>query len=83
MKKHALSALRAIGGARELPYIALADGVRRRPHNQPFTEQETMAKTAKKAAPKKAAKKVAKRKPAARKKKAAPVALPATPAPLI
>jgi len=59
MKKHALSALRAIGGAQELPYIALADGVRRRPNNQPFTEQETMAKTAKKAAPKKAAKKVA------------------------
>jgi len=59
MKKHALSALRAIGGARELPYIALADGVRRRPNNQPFTEQETMAKTAKKAAPKKAVKKVA------------------------
>ena len=28
-------------------------------HNQPFTEQETMAKTAKKAAPKKAVKKVA------------------------
>ena len=45
--------------------------------------KKTAKKATKKAAPKKAAKKVAKRKPAARKKKAAPVALPATPAPLI
>jgi len=41
-----------------MPYISLADGVGTT-NNQPFTEQEIMAKTAKKAAPKKAAKKVA------------------------
>ena len=41
-----------------MPYISLADGVGTT-NNQPFTEQEIMAKTAKKAAPKKAVKKVA------------------------
>jgi nucleoid DNA-binding protein len=47
-----------IGVTQFMPYISLADGVGTT-NNQPFTEQEIMAKTAKKAAPKKAVKKVA------------------------
>ena len=48
-----------IGGAPVLPYISLADGVRRDHTTNRSREQDTMAKTAKKAAPKKAVKKVA------------------------
>ena len=58
-----------------MPYISLADGVGTT-NNQPFTAQEIMAKTAKKAAPKKAEKKVATKaaaKPATTKLKVRPL----------
>jgi len=48
-----------IGGARQLPYIAFADGFGASTTTNRSRNQEIMAKTAKKAAPKKAAKKVA------------------------
>ena len=55
---YGLFCIKPIGGVQLMPYISLADGVGTT-NNQPFTEQEIMAKTAKKAAPKKAEKKVA------------------------
>ncbi|GEM_PF-218968 len=55
---YGLFCIKPIGGVQLMPYISLADGVGTT-NNQPFTEQEIMAKTAKKAAPKKAVKKVA------------------------